>query len=626
MVKGVLAKGEYSKHKTNQSLSNLLFTGDKLYTLSSTEIEKIVAERGQQLKNLYSKVINDITNANIRNIIPKDVIIATVFDKEGRLDPRAQSSECIFPFFGKGRNRIMHHCVSSDLGFKCPVQVNEKRIPTKWGYCPENPEATKVRMKLIPVRAVSGDDEDGQSHNHSRNEFVGGQCQFPHLKELSQEESRDAYDKAASPEYKGQSGQLRYKLQYSCLDDKTSKNPGDWYSWCPTKLGYNPLEYPLYPAAEQMESIIIGKYKRSKIFNKRLTKRNDVGRIVHDFAVNPMYLETKKRGYCQVPSHMVGAPVIKDGVRRITLSMFNPQKCNAGQSKSGYTKDELYLFGVNELKIPQTELLRDNLKLEKPQMCEIIKQKYREIMVKTKITDEDRINVYRKDLNKCKDGIKKGGYNALQLREMAITYFGMDEASTRGLLKDDLCDYIIPIIRRLRKEDTEIVQATVPDDNASPQSWGAMGVTTHPHQQHPLGEHSHPHQQHPLGERSHPQQKQQPQRLVYPGDISKCTKNGKKGGMSSNKLKKIAVKVFHLDGKLSKAELCRQIEDILNANKSSAATSSAMWHGGTKSPPDIGGYGGDFAPPAELDKPVVHNDSGVVNFTLQDLQKIIADT
>ena len=225
-------------------------------------------------------------------------------------------------------------------------------------------------------------------------------------------------------------------------------------------------------------------------------------------------------------SKIVPELTIKEGSRKITLDNYNPQKCSASESKDGYTKDELYLFGVNELKIPQTELIqgKNQRHKSKDELCAIINKKIRSM--KSVITDADRIAVYQKDLNKCKDGESKGGYKVLEVREMAINYFDLDEETARKMDKPQICDYIIPIIKKIKKEDIDI-PTSAEDENI-----GAKGV--------------------------------------YPGDIRKCNDSTKKGGMSSTKLKKIAAANFGIDPTQHKEEICKQIEAKLKEIKESS--------------------------------------------------------
>jgi hypothetical protein len=508
-ITALLEKGLFSKYKKNINLSNFLFKGDNIYTLSPKEIEQIDEERTQQLRNLYSQVIIDLTNANLRNIIPKDVIIATPFDKDGRLDPRYSYGECIFPFFGRNR-KLNHHCVDSMLGYRCPIKVDSKRIPINWGFCPENKDATKTRTEYIPVTAVSADDK----------KFSNGSCQFPYLAEEEEENSQTDKSNKIDDDNK------QYKLKYTCIENKEGGQE-NWYSWCPTKLGYNPLEYPLYPAAEKLENILIGKYRKAKLYSSKTTMKNLTGKTIHKFTINPIYLETRKKGYCRLPSKLIDKPKIKEGIREIKLEDYNVQKAHLSESKDGYKREELYYFGVNVLKIPQTQLLKGKTMLEKDDLIRIINKKVREIRTKTVITDEDRLLSYEKDIDKCNEGESRGGYGKLELREIAINYFDLDEEIAKTYGKQELCDYVIPKIQKIKQEDIDIISSSDKKD---------------------------------IGK-------------GYPGDIKKCIMSTKKGGIGKKKLEKIATNNFKLNiTGLHKQEICKLIEEKLKQIKEGIST------------------------------------------------------
>jgi hypothetical protein len=439
-------------------------------------------------------VVSDLVNANVKNILPKDVIIATPFDKDGKLDPFKDFGECIFPFFGKNRH-LNYHCVDSQSGYRCPIEINERRVPTKWGYCPENPDATRARMKYIPIEKAEGSKTD--------KDFQSGQCIFPHLVE--------------NKDHKGDGLFNKYQLNYSCHEFKEGKEE-NWYSWCPTKLGYDPLEYPLYPAADKLENVLLGKYKKSKLITRQTIKGKDVSEM------NPAYLQTKKKGYCRLPKSMVKMPFDRDGVKEITLEDYNPQKCKNVSSKGGYSREELYLFGIDKLSIPQSQLMKGKKILDKNQLCDIVNNKIRELKTKTTITDQDRIDSYQKDLNKCEEGESKGGYYILDLREIGINYFDLDEEKSKEMSKKDLCNYIIPKIKKLKQEETELL------------SEEAMSMEI--------------------------------QKNVYPGDINKCDKEVRKGGINITKLRKIAENNFDLQVEgMKKEEICQAIEDKIEEIK-----------------------------------------------------------
>jgi len=81
--------------------------------------------------------------------------------------------------------------------------------------------------------------------------------------------------------------------------------------------------------------------------------------------------------------------------------------------------------------------------LFKDELCSVIKKKMREIKTKAVITDADRLAAYTKDINKCDQGDTKGGYNILQLREIVINYFGIDEKKADNMKKKEICPMVL---------------------------------------------------------------------------------------------------------------------------------------------------------------------------------------
>jgi hypothetical protein len=147
-------------------------------------------------------------------------------------------------------------------------------------------------------------------------------------------------------------------------------------------------------------------------------------------------LLTKKfdKGYCQPPSKTkkVEGPPLEN---EITLENFDPANCSDKYtpSKGGYVRKQLFDFGVNYLKIPYNQLIKEGTKnehiyLSKGDLCNIINKKYREIKTRGNIiTDKMRVEAYGKDINNCNNGESKGGYSLHDLQEIAINYFDINE-------------------------------------------------------------------------------------------------------------------------------------------------------------------------------------------------------
>ena len=126
---------------------------------------------------------------------------------------------------------------------------------------------------------------------------------------------------------------------------------------------------------------------------------------------------------------------------------------------------------------------------------------------KDQITDLDRIKAYTKDPNNCMETENKGGYYKKDLVEMAINYFNLNENDAGRMSKEDLCTYLIPKIKKIKKE----LEST-----ASSVSKSISMTSSHVN-------------------------------YYYPGNLAKCKDVPGRGGFNIRKLKEIALKNFNID-------------------------------------------------------------------------------
>jgi hypothetical protein len=205
-----------------------------------------------------------------------------------------------------------------------------------------------------------------------------------------------------------------------------------------------------------------------------------------------------------------------DGTPEITIENYNTQNCGSDvtPSKGGYTRPQLCKFANNHLKIPHTLVRKGDTILPKDEMCNIVNKKYREIKVKSDITDDDRSDAYKKPLDTCIEGPEKGGYLKSELQEMGVRYFGMKDDDAKQMSKSELCAHIVPIIRRIREGVSEKF-----DEN----------------------------------------------KYVYPGKIEFCKEPPQYQGINVKRLKEIANSNFGIktDG-MSKDDICDKIQVILD--------------------------------------------------------------
>jgi hypothetical protein len=138
------------------------------------------------------------------------------------------------------------------------------------------------------------------------------------------------------------------------------------------------------------------------------------------------------------------------------------------------------------------------------------------------ITDEMRVDVYKKDLDNCNKGESKGGYSLHELQEMAINYFDLAEDKAKAMPKPELCNHISRVIKKIKKMDID-------DENKVTGVSREGGVN-----------------------------------YIYPRDMAQCKETPNRGGMGSKELKVVAKENFGLDveGK-SKEEICDAIEGKL---------------------------------------------------------------
>ena len=130
----------------------------------------------------------------------------------------------------------------------------------------------------------------------------------------------------------------------------------------------------------------------------------------------------------------------------------------------------------------------------------------------------------------CVDGPTKGGYKLTELREMAITYFGLSQEDALPMSKEALCGHIMTQLNAKPSDDDVLAGLAAQDVDA-----------------------------------------------IYPAnrDVELCAKPTGRGGISKKKVNKIATKYFNIDirGK-SKSVLCGMIKKELTALKQKKATAS----------------------------------------------------
>lgn len=474
-----------------------------------------------------SKIISSKSTENI--------IQTTVFNSEGMYNIHASTGKCKFPVRDR-RGAISYKCNKAKDIFKnpepeglkpddliCATNVNKDKTVKSWGYCPEKPKASLARLKSDPVT-------DAYSPVNISQKL--GSCEFPFI----------YYNKKVVNPLTGTKPFLQ--LSFNCKDNTQG-------TWCYTRAGDKNMTNPADPSKDNTspdnkEFLLIGALDQGSVYKGLwsfgpLANSADAGiNITGKFLENIADTLGYKEGMCTFKDDIDQVKKIEgqlklDNIKQIaTLEEYNPNYCELSEDKKGYTKQQLYLFGKNILGIPYKIMLTVNNKiLTKPELCTLFNNKIREIKkAQFAMLDQDNIDfsqIYKKDPTQCDKGETKGGYKFTELREMAITFFGLDEAKARDMDKPALCQYIIPRLSGKQEDYTQLAHA----DNESPDNM------THKYKYIDPDE-------------------------VYPANknINLCSKPIKRGGLGVGVVKKIARKYFGIDTQnKDKSQLCDIIKD-----------------------------------------------------------------
>jgi hypothetical protein len=455
----------------NTNSNNLIISNDELsFFLSRNIISKYKKNFKLDIDSLELKIINSLSDdelLNLKDFIFKDItqkltsalglasilssydssssrvssadkenqIISTPFNSNGVLNPNAEYGVCKFPFRDK-KGKVSYKCAKARDIFKtldgkhidpqeliCPVTVNKDKSVKTWGYCPEKPNVSKQRLQQAPlVDAFDPENPDAKI----------GTCSFPFI----------YHDKKVVNPLSGTKPLL--KLSFGCEDKATG-------TWCYTRT-MESTRVPLIGAID-INGIYKGEWSMDPIIpDNKYGTVNLSGKHLGELNKTIGYNEgmctykTDEGEIEKIEKHLE----LSDVKEIASLDDYNPNYCRLGDSKKGYSKKQLYLFGKNILNIPYRHMLnKNNTILNKPELCDMFNIKIRDIkkaQLQITYTDTDYSQIYTKDPMQCKDGETKGGYKFTELRDMAITFFGLSEDAAKGMLKDDLCNYIIPII------------------------------------------------------------------------------------------------------------------------------------------------------------------------------------
>jgi hypothetical protein len=475
----------------NLPLTEYLGKTDNTHILSNAEYDDIKTSMERERIRSINKLSNILANISLDYLLPEHLTIATPFDSEGRINIRMNAGPCIFPYLDTSSYKLVYNCSKNEKQLMtCPTLLNIDRKPTKWGYCPEDPDITKKRMNIIPVDTIKDD----------KGEYQSGRCIFPFI---------DKYN----------------NLQYECIKGVNEHN--NEFSWCPIKFKNSSDFAPV--AANNLGQIWKDKWRYKNLFKQNTSK------ISEDF------MNVSAKGYCQPPGEKVEISK-EEGTGDeppIMINTYQPLNCLDTPSKGGYTKEQLYNFGKNVLKIPYVLMKKGDNKLSKKYLCKIINDKFRAL----KQHELKTSNFYERDIDKCTLGEKKGGYKLQELRELGVQHYGLSVEKANEMSKEQLCDYIVPIVKKEKNmgEGNIIENIKETEDLSS----------------------------------------------VYKKNIDACAKSKKRGGYSRKELINIAIHKFGLKitNDMLKEEICKLVKDKITVIKNAKQQNITSKQGGIK---DVG--------------------------------------
>lgn len=384
------------------------------------------------------------------------VIKTTVFNSEGVYNPMAQSSMCTFPYRTRTgglsytcspardvmtADKVKEQGLASDE-LICPTSIKKNKKLNKWGYCPEDPDVSMSRMTTRNTRAI-----DAYKYVNKNMPKRVGYCEFPFIYYDS-----NKTNPIVNP---GDRSSPLIKIAFDCV--KNDDGVPDSGSWCYVKsdskksLDKN-LVPELFIGTKRKKNIYYGKWSMDSIYkNKSIS---GVSSITQRAITNIHDKMGLKKADCNIKDNPVMRNKIERGlglnnVTHIKFDDYMPDKCTLSESKKGYTKKQLYIFGRDELNINYNLMLNKNNRIiNKAELCKMFNRKIREIRKGEKINkvvaSANKRNIYNKDPEKCLLGPSKGGYGLSELRDMAITHFGLSESQALQMGKSHLCDFIIP--------------------------------------------------------------------------------------------------------------------------------------------------------------------------------------
>lgn len=550
-----LSKNILSKYRRNFAIKE--DPRQVINTMSADTVanitQYIVGDLKSRIVSGLSDILSDFSTAG-KDTNTAVAITTTVFNHDGLFNPSAAHGQCVFPY-KSAKGALLYQCGSaqevltsdrmkqahlSPTDMICPVSLNKDKTAQTWGYCPEKPEISMTEKGTVGIV---------KDAYHPETFKKLGNCVFPFL----------MVDKKAVNPLTGTKPLI--KISFSCAQQPSGSMTSGTWCYSRSSQGEEDTETTTTTSTTQSTKeplsplkLLIGargvRNAKTNIYKgfwtlDQLYDQNGFNTKTTEEIYNQ--LTGLDKAVCDVQEddsrrEKIERTLELDGVVPIPKDAYNPDYCTLSESKKGYTRKQLYLYGRDVLGIHYKSMLSDSKKiLFKNELCAMFNQKIRDMKkaealaaagVSPAETDIENIKkmVYTKDPMHCVDGPTKGGYKLTELREMAITYFGLTQSEALPLSKEALCSHIL----------TQL--------NAKPSSEQLEGLAG------------------------------QDVDAIYPAnrDVDLCAKPTGRGGISKKKVNEIATKYFDIDirGK-SKTTLCNLIKKEITDLKLRRASTTA---------------------------------------------------
>jgi hypothetical protein len=486
-----------SKYRRNFKLANptapieickeAVLANKDLEVLAGIVIKDVKNKLVSGLSSIFSSISTTSSSSDQQQTVQ---IKTTIFNSDGILNPAAQHAACVFPY--KSSGRLNYHCGPAkdvlngnkrrldqqglrETDLICPTEINADKTVVNWGYCPSTPIAAVSRL------GNPGQISDAYQYANRNNLKKVGNCDFPFIysnRKIVNPLSRAkpfisvSYKCAAQGDsapiqngswcYVGpqqESAQSGKVASHGSSMKKNADNNSDSFDLAQDDIAVSTAKTPVAKI-----SLLIGAIKGETIYKGDWTLGDLVNSEtktaeIREFAAKWERTTGKNPAICEIVQDDSKREKIEkglglEGVERITRETYNPDFCTAGASKKGYEKQQLYLFGRDELGINYKSMLNENNKiLKKEELCELINNKLRDIkkadiLAAAGTLDPEKLKelrqgIYTKDPALCMKGPTKGGYKLTELRDMAITYFGLSQAEADKIdKKQGFCDHI----------------------------------------------------------------------------------------------------------------------------------------------------------------------------------------